>query len=234
MAKTIVRHGRPKDAEAARAAILAAAEAAFAEHGFAGARVDAIAAASGYNKSLIFHYFGDKLGLYTEVIRRDEQQGRHLMELFADMLASNAALTPGVFRQSLEQVVRATFDYYVAHPGILRIMAWEEAAGWTTLAKIISQLDQSDVEKLTAVIKRAQQDGALRPDVSLPFALSVITNLCRAYLTSSRVLPLIIPDHNPFSPGNLAAAREQIVAFIVRGLTPDPASMAPDGLPAVH
>ena len=57
------RRGRAHDAQAAREAILNAAEAVFAEHGFDGARIDAIAALAGYNKSLIFQYFDDKLGL---------------------------------------------------------------------------------------------------------------------------------------------------------------------------
>src|SRR5438034_7341054 len=64
------RRGRAHDAEGAREAILNAAEAVFAEHGFDGARIDAIAASAGYNKSLIFQYFDDKLGLYTEVNKR--------------------------------------------------------------------------------------------------------------------------------------------------------------------
>ncbi len=40
------RRGRAHDAEGAREAILNAAEAVFAEHGFDGARIDAIAAIS--------------------------------------------------------------------------------------------------------------------------------------------------------------------------------------------
>src|ERR1700692_2963713 len=68
---------RERDAEVARRAILNAAEEVFAENGFDGARIDAIAAASGYNKSLIFHYFGDKLGLYREIVAsaREHFQG---------------------------------------------------------------------------------------------------------------------------------------------------------------
>ncbi len=54
---------RERDAEVARKAILDAAEEIFAQEGFDGARIDAIAEASGYNKSLIFHYFEDKLRL---------------------------------------------------------------------------------------------------------------------------------------------------------------------------
>src|SRR6266567_6612346 len=68
------KRGRAHDAEGTREAILDAAEEVFAEHGFDGARIDAIAAAADYNKSLIFHYFGDKLGLYREIVLRMREQ----------------------------------------------------------------------------------------------------------------------------------------------------------------
>src|SRR5713226_2100388 len=124
MIKAATARARPRDAQAAQEAILDAAEAAFAERGFAGARIDAIAAASGYNKSLIFHYFDDKLGLYTAVLRRADQQSSHLETEFLDWLSSDAALTADRFRTFIAQAIRALFDYYVANPRILRILAW--------------------------------------------------------------------------------------------------------------
>ena len=60
--------------ERSRDAIFIAAEAAFAEHGFSGARIDDIAAASGFNKTLIFRHHTDKLGLYTETIKRIDEE----------------------------------------------------------------------------------------------------------------------------------------------------------------
>ena len=68
------RSGRIHDAEGAREAILDAAETAFAEHGFDGARTDLIAKISGYNSGLLFHYFDDKLNLYAEVIKRADRE----------------------------------------------------------------------------------------------------------------------------------------------------------------
>lgn len=41
----------------ARAALLAAAGRVFARHGLAGARTDAIAAAAGVNRALLYYYF---------------------------------------------------------------------------------------------------------------------------------------------------------------------------------
>jgi Transcriptional regulator len=83
------RRGRVHDAEKARVVILNAVKVMFAEHGFAGARVDAIAEEADYNKSLIFQYFGDKLSLYVEVLKRvdremNELQARVLGSFFAD------------------------------------------------------------------------------------------------------------------------------------------------------
>src|SRR4051812_3781916 len=51
-----------------RAAILAAAETEFARSGLAGARTDAIAAAAGVNKALLYYYFKSKETLYGAVI----------------------------------------------------------------------------------------------------------------------------------------------------------------------
>jgi len=53
-----------------RARILSAALQEFATNGFAGARVDAIARRAAINKRMLYHYFGDKEGLFRAVLRR--------------------------------------------------------------------------------------------------------------------------------------------------------------------
>ena len=53
-----------------RRRILAAAFKEFAAKGFAGARVDQIARRAAINKRMLYHYFGDKEGLWREVLRR--------------------------------------------------------------------------------------------------------------------------------------------------------------------
>ena len=54
--------------------ILSAALREFAGKGFAGARVDAIARKARINKRMLYHYFGDKEGLFREVIRRKMEE----------------------------------------------------------------------------------------------------------------------------------------------------------------
>src|SRR5499433_1741561 len=50
--------------------ILAAALREFSEKGFAGARVDRIARRARINKRMLYHYFGNKDGLFREIMRR--------------------------------------------------------------------------------------------------------------------------------------------------------------------
>jgi TetR/AcrR family transcriptional regulator len=59
-----------RNPERTRERILTAALKEFAAHGFAGARVDAIARRAAINKRMLYHYFGDKEALFKAVLRR--------------------------------------------------------------------------------------------------------------------------------------------------------------------
>jgi AcrR family transcriptional regulator len=60
--------GARRDPETARRRILDAGAAEFAAVGFAGARVDRIADLAGFNKRMLYHYFGDKQAVYAAVL----------------------------------------------------------------------------------------------------------------------------------------------------------------------
>lgn len=81
-----------RSSEQQKARILDAAASAFAAAGFAGARVDAIAAAAGVNKRLLYHYVGAKDVLLSAVLEREAQR------------ATAASLSdPGIWRLVLEE-----------------------------------------------------------------------------------------------------------------------------------
>ena len=198
--------------EVTREAILLAAETVFAEHGFGGARVDAIADLAGYNKNLIFRYFGDKLGLYAEVLRRAD---REMSELQARMLTS-------VFEDettaSLATAIGAIFDYLVAHPRFLRILTWEMAEGWQTTAKIISERDRGDVEHIRPFLSKAQRAGRLRSDFVPVIQLTMVLQMCQSYLAFLPLYQMLLPSEDVSSVEALARAREYIMALLVHGM----------------
>lgn len=227
MSRTRSSQGRPRDARRAQEAILNAAEAVFAEHGFDGARIDAIAKAAGYNKSLIFQYFGDKTGLYAAVLKRVDAQATHLGMQILESLSPDTPLTADAFRELVDRAVKVIFDYLVEHPQPLRIIAWEEAEGWTTLARFFTELDHRDVELFSALLERARQAGVLRPEISPRLFLIILTNVCRTYITSLPLFRMAVfggESEDLSTPEALARARDEIAAFVVHGLIADTAS----------
>lgn len=216
------RRGRVHDAEGAREAILNAAEEVFAEHGFDGARIDAIAEVAGYNKSLIFHYYDDKLGLYTAVLMRIDQQGGELQARLLEPLLADEHLTSDAskFRTFLRTVMRLIFDFLVENPRILRMLAWEGAEGWQIMRKIASQFNSDDVKLFRRLLEKAQEAGLLRAgrDPYMMFTIAYAT--CLSYLTFSPLLEQAF-EEDLLSPDALERAREMIVEFVVRGMMDD-------------
>jgi len=62
------RMKRVRDAEASKARVFDAAAEEFAAHGFAGAKVDRIAARARVNKAMIYYHFKNKAALYRAVV----------------------------------------------------------------------------------------------------------------------------------------------------------------------
>src|SRR6267378_3795189 len=82
----------------------------FAAKGFAGARVDVIARRAGINKRMLYHYFGDKEGLFRQVLRRKMAQRQAWGEA-----------TPDDPRESLPY----RFDLAFKDPEWIRLLEWE-------------------------------------------------------------------------------------------------------------
>jgi AcrR family transcriptional regulator len=85
----------------------------FSAYGIAGARVDRIAQTAGCNKDLIYIYFTNKDTLFATVLKT------HLSRAYADL-----PFTPG----DLPGFATSVFDFAVAHPDLMRLMAWRRGS----------------------------------------------------------------------------------------------------------
>ncbi|HEV6954510.1 MAG TPA: TetR family transcriptional regulator [Promicromonospora sp.] len=125
--------------------ILEAAYAEFAEHGFAGARIERITSAARTNKAQLYGYFGTKDALFDAVLAESFRQ-------IIDLATIDAYDLPG-------WAVRL-YDEYLEHPDIVRL------ATWTRLERrprgyLVDESDRQDAEKLAA-IAAAQEAGVVR------------------------------------------------------------------------
>jgi TetR/AcrR family transcriptional regulator len=215
--------------KATRETILTAAEVVFAEHGFDGARIDTIAEVSGYNKTLIFRYFGDKLGLYAEVLKRADREANELLaRVFAPVLEDETAASHAhQFRTFLATMMQTLFDYLLAHPRFVRILTWEMAEGWQTYAQIASQFPAEDTDQFETIIHKARSAGLLRSSFVPVIQLSTVGQMCLTYLASLPLYQLLLPEEDVSSVESQARAREYLVDFAVAGMMADPAETRP-------
>jgi AcrR family transcriptional regulator len=203
------RAPRPtRDPERTRAAILRAATAEITAKGLTGARVDAIAKRAGVNKRMLYHYFGDKQGLYLAVLEhtyaaiRTAEIGLNLTEL--DPIAG------------MRKLVLFTWAYFIDHPEFLSLLTTENMnrASYLKRSKNIRPLHGSLVDMISVLLKRGAEQGVFRTGVD-PVELYIsIAGLGFFYMSNRHTLSTIF-GKNLSAPDRLAARGDHIVEVVL-------------------
>jgi AcrR family transcriptional regulator len=107
-------------ADPTRAAIIKAARQCFAEKGFAGTSISAIAKSAKVNQSLIYHHFGSKQDLWRAVKIHILDDYHELQDMNWDKL-----LTIEDCEDFIAEFVRYRFGLFDRFPDVLRILEWQ-------------------------------------------------------------------------------------------------------------
>ena len=212
---------RERDAEVAREAILEAAEEVFAREGFAGARIDTIGVQAGYHKSLIFHYFGDKEGLYRAIMARFK---RRMVDAYLGPLTAFAQCSDEMSASRVRMFMELSIDRYFAfltqHPRSLHIMAWEAAEGWHTFLGDMKELEEHRASTICLgnFLSKAQEAGIINPKLNTRFVLVSIMHLCVMYLLNLPRYQWFLGESLTDQPESLVYARHQIVELVLHGI----------------
>ncbi|GAA3974790.1 TetR/AcrR family transcriptional regulator [Actinomadura viridis] len=108
---------RRRDAERTRAEILDIAQREFARHGYAGARVDDMAALMRTTKRMIYYYFGNKEKLYISVLEKAYTEVRT-----AEATIDVQHLAPV---EAIRTLAELTFDHHDAHQDFIKLVSIE-------------------------------------------------------------------------------------------------------------
>jgi len=145
----------------ARNAIVEAALAVFAAHGFHGAGTRQIAQAAGVSQPLLNHHFGGKDALWRVV---GEQITADFMAFMTG--AVDLALPPG---DAVEAMLRAYLAFWKARPLSFRFNLWRRLDG---LQDERASRSEQMSKPVVALMQRAQDAGVIRDD--LPPGLAAI------------------------------------------------------------
>jgi AcrR family transcriptional regulator len=182
----------------ARARLLDAAFAEFAQHGLAGARVDRIAEAAQANKGLIYVYYGNKEQLFDTVLTQ------RVGALF-DAVPFTTADLPGF--------AGALFDHLLASPKLLRLNAWR-------------QLERGDPptvgidwgRETIEAISQAQQRGVITTELEPADLLTLMLGMATSWFRVSSLRNWATED--PGSPQRLQQHRAALTTAVRRLVAP--------------
>jgi TetR/AcrR family transcriptional regulator len=201
-----------KNSEHSRRAILEAAAAEFSSEGLAGARIDAIAAAAGVNKALLYYYFQDKETLYGAALQHTF--GGLLEELFR-VLDTDRPLGYKVLAYALTH-----FNYVAEHQHYRRMVQHEMMRAGTGQSRHFEQLVETFfrplLRRLSEVLGEGISAGEFRRTEPLQFVHSMIAVVV-FYFTSIPVVRAV-GGFDPLSREALDRRRRAMLDFIAGAL----------------
>lgn len=140
--------------------LLVAATAEFLVHGYQGASLTPITERARCNVRMIYHYFGNKDGLYRACLARVYD---HLRE--AEAQADFWSLPPA---EAIARLVWFTFDYMIAHPEFQGMMRIENMVGGENVRDLVTVNRRAGdlFDRIGTVLDQGREQGrfAIRPD----------------------------------------------------------------------
>ena len=192
--------------------ILAAAGWIFAKSGLAGARTEAIAAAAGVNKALLYYYFKSKDNLYEAVV------ADHFSEF--NRQAIEVLSAPGPARAILLRYVSLHFDFISARHRSASLHQQVLMAGGKLAERLVHKYFKPRGEALGKLLARGMRAGEFRRADRFHTAMSVIS-LIVFYFSAAPMLQLM-GRSDAYNTVNLKRRKQEVLEFIRHGLFVDP------------
>lgn len=169
---------RRRSPEEVQARILNAALTEFAEHSFSGARIDRISKRAKTVDRMLYYYFGSKERLYQAVLEH----------AYAQLIAAqrNFLVNESDPVQGMRQLVRLSWEHYLHHPELVRLLQTENLLRGKYLRKSskIKGVALPLIERADELLKAGQRARVFRPDADPQRILMTVMSLGFFYLSN--------------------------------------------------
>jgi AcrR family transcriptional regulator len=202
--------GRRPGIAATREALLTAGADLFAERGYEGVPVWAIAEKAGVNKAMISYHFGGKRNLYLAIVEATFAEIVSQVE----RLAASRASAP----EALRALIAVVGDVASRrHPHFCTMMLRELLAGGPHLDPKTVAMPLRVLDAVKRVVERGVREGALRPVDPLLTHLSLVGSLVFFFATA-RFRERLLSGHRGITPPAADAYVKHIQDLATHGL----------------
>lgn len=202
--------------------IIQAATLLFAEYGYHAVSARQIADTVGLNVATVHYHTGGKRELYLSVVRRLYEQEQALVTGVLLAQQDDAWTSPSLLWPALTKLADALVAFLDQHPERARLYMrrWLEADDEMT--PVEAELSLALHRPLLAVLQRAQQTQAIRPDVDIALFLRSFTWILFSYFVTGPI-DWQTWRGDPHAPAALDTFRAYLRDYLARmlGLPPN-------------
>ncbi len=202
---------RRRDSEATRAALLAAGTELFAESGYDGVPVAAIAEKARVNKAMISYHFGGKRQLYRAIVRTTFSE---IVER-AEELADSPRRAPDLLGELVDLVARAAT---ARNPHFPAMMLREVLAGGRRLDEDIIAYPLRVADVVRRIVERGVRERSFRRVDPLLTHLSLVGSLLFFFATASLRARMSAEGRIPAKVPDTAAYVKHLQELMIHGL----------------
>ena len=193
--------GRPRDPEVDRRIAQAALDL-FADAGWAGFSMEAVARRAAVGKASLYLRWTSKEALLADALTL--------------RLARVADVDTGTLRGDLVELATQMLDVYAGETGRAAMRLNLEGAAIPGVAQHYEALRRSQVLAARALVRRGKERGELDPGTSATLLLDTLTGGAMMHAMTTP------PDRRADLARNLGAYAEQLVSFLLRAVTTSP------------
>jgi TetR/AcrR family transcriptional regulator len=209
------RRVRERNAEETKARILEAATREFARKGYDGARLRDVAEAAGVHHALLHHYYGDKEGLFREVVT--------LAFASASSKAFEVLRSTHDTGQLVERYVETLVQFYAENPYLVQLLHFamldEGSPAYEQCEKIAQEISLPLLEATAKEVRRGQRRGTIRDDIDAR-RLVTLGMGAAGYLFHEAQFFSTFLGEDVRSPHALEEHKRAVVRVIVDGMVP--------------
>ncbi len=193
--------------------ILESAAAEFARWGYEGARIERIVSNARCNMRMLYHYYGDKEGLYLAVL---EKVYKDIREKERKLALDHLQPLDGI-----AALVDFTFSHFAENQEFAQITLDENLRRGSHIArskKRISQMSSPLIEQIRDLLTRGNAARLLRPDVDpLQLYVTIVALSCH-HINNAHTLSATF-DTDIGAPAWLATRRRHVCGVVLSYLT---------------
>ncbi len=198
-----------RNAAKTRGRILEVATRVFAAKGFAGSPLSEIVRASGVNKRMVYHYFGDKQGLYRAAFVHQWGELKNWFDRALRRRLEEAGASSPSIGDAMLEALGVFSDFLSTHQEFVRLLLWDGLEGGAVSKSIWTDVRGPIFAQIEFLVKQGQKEGWLEASLDPAHVVISFLGATTIYFAFAPSLADMLRAE-PLSPKSLATRREQM------------------------